>query len=358
MLFLDFQKAFDRVCHQRLKLKLQCALKNEQILRWLDSYLTNRTQYVRIGNSFSSPAPVLSGVPQGSVLGPLLFLIYLNDLSFDSPVRCRFFADDCIVYHNIQSPHDQTAIQDYLNAIDNWCQSWRMNLNASKCTQMMITRKKAPSICTYKINNVAIRTVDKFKYLGVVIDSKLTWNAHVQYVVSASLRKLWLIKHRLKHCTSRTKLAAYTTLIRPLLEYADAVWDPHTKTGVNNIESVQKKALRFIYNIYNRRVSITDLRTRSGLPSLEFRRRLHRLQTLFNIVNKQTKMDPDIYINFNKTRETRRKHSKTIVMPPTKTTAYRFSFFPRTIAEWNALPQEVACMSSVESFVSAVQSLQ
>lgn len=156
----------------------------------------------------------------------------------------------------------------------------------------MITRKKAPSICTYKINNVAIRTVDKFKYLGVVIDSKLTWNAHVQYVVSASLRKLWLIKHRLKHCTSRTKLAAYTTLIRPLLEYADAVWDPHTKTGVNNIESVQKKALRFIYNIYNRRVSITDLRTRSGLPSLEFRRRLHRLQTLFNIVNKQTKWIP------------------------------------------------------------------
>lgn len=106
VIFLDFQKAFDRVSHSNLMTKLRSLLNNNQLVKWLDSYLSNRHQYVQIAKSKSKTAPVLSGVPQGSVLGPLLFLIYLNDLAFDSSVRSRFFADDCIVCNIIETIED------------------------------------------------------------------------------------------------------------------------------------------------------------------------------------------------------------------------------------------------------------
>lgn len=114
IIFLDFEKAFDRVPHKKMMMQLKSIICSEQTLRWLDSYLTHRKQFVSIGASNSSLASVLSGVPQGSVLGPLLFLIYLNDLACKFAVWCRFFADDCIVYSSIRSVDDQSSLTDYL----------------------------------------------------------------------------------------------------------------------------------------------------------------------------------------------------------------------------------------------------
>lgn len=116
-----------------------------------------------------------------------------------------------------------------------------MHLNISKCVQMSVTRKKEPLVCTYSINNVPLASVDQFKYLGLHISSTLSWSGHVQFIVSKALRKLYMLRNRMMHCTPKTKLVAYTTLVRPLLEYADVVWDPHTKCDIDCIERVQKK---------------------------------------------------------------------------------------------------------------------
>lgn len=354
-IFLDFEKAFDRVPHSNLMLKIRNLVKNEKITQWLDSYLSSRYQYVQIGDSASHLSSVVSGVPQGSVLGPLLFIIYLNDLQFDCPVRFRFFADDCVVYLPIESVNDQKVLNKYLTAVSNWCADWNMSLNTTKCRQMTITHKKFPFQYAYQINNVELEVVNEFKYLGVTMTSNLTWNKHIQNITSSALRRLWLLRHRLQHCTSRTKTVAYTTLVRPLLEYADVVWDPHTKTDSAMLERVQKKALRFIHNAYSRRVSVTELRRRSDLPTLESRRKLHRLKILHSIVNGYSKLDFNTYLEFNMSRPTRNKHNKTILMPFTRTNAHRLSFFPRTIAEWNTLPRDVTNLTNQNAFSTAIQ---
>lgn len=354
--FIDFEKAFDRVSHSHLLFKIKKLLANPKILRWLDSYLSGRFQYVHIANNTSNLAPVYSGVPQGSVLGPLLFLIYLNDLSSSSSVRCRLFADDCVAYLPVRTRDDQTALSTYLSAITDWCNSWKMSLNVKKCAQMTITRKRDPLEFSYKLNNTALQTVHQFKYLGVTITSNLSWNTHIRIISSIAIQRLWLLRHRLKHCTSKTKQLAYTSLVRPILEYADVVWDPHTKADIHCLERIQNKSLRFIYNAYGRRVSVTELRIRSGLPTLQARRKIHRLKFLFNIVNNNLGIAFDTYMQFNKSRQTRNKHAKTIEMPRTKTNAHRFSFFPRTISDWNALPQAVTEIVTPESFVSSISS--
>lgn len=355
MIFLDFEKAFDRVSHSNLLVKVRSLIHNDQITNWIEAYLSQRHQYVQIGNSPSYQASVISGVPQGSVLGPLLFLIYLNDLHFNSPVHCRFFADDCIAYLRIQTPSDQLVLNDFLALINDWGALWHMKLNISKCTQMTVTRKKNPLVHTYKINKAAPKAVTEIKNLGIHITSTLNWSNHTKHIVSKASRKLWLLKRRLQHCTSETKLLAYTSLIRPLLEYADTVWDPHTTIDKKAIEGVQRRAIRFIYNAYGRHVSVSNLIERNGIPTLETRRKIHRLQMLYNIINNRIKMNFNSYMQFNRSRPTRGKHDKTVVMPRTRTDAYRFSFFPRTIAEWNALPPEIVNMPTIDSFLTALK---
>lgn len=230
-----------------------------------------------------------------------------------------------------------------------------MRLNTTKCRQMTITRKKYPLQYAYKINNVELEVVNEYKYLGVTITSNFTWNKHIQNITSSAMRRLWLLRHRLQHCTSRTKTVAYATLVRPLLEYADVGWDPHTKTDSAMLERVQKKALRFIHNAYSRRTSVTELRRRSDLPTLESHRKIHRLKLSHSIVNGYSKLDFNSYLEFNTSRPTRNKYNKTIVMPFTRTNAHRLSFFPRTIADWNTLPHDVTNITSQNAFVMAIQ---
>lgn len=122
VLFLDFEKAFDKVPHKRLFRKLSCLNLNPLVLDWLKSFLTNRNQFV-LTNNFSSPmSPVVSGVPQGTVLGPLLFLIYINDLPSNILSNVRLFADDCVIYRPINSDHDVDILQSDLTLITEWCE--------------------------------------------------------------------------------------------------------------------------------------------------------------------------------------------------------------------------------------------
>ena len=159
-ILLDFLKAFDSVPHQRLLLKLDYHGIRGNLLLWIKAFLSNRSQFVSINGTQSSPKPVLSGVPQGSILGPVLFLLYINDITNYINANLRLFADDCILYNEIQSSQDYLSLQNDLNQLSLWSKSGQLNFNVKKCYHLGITCKKFPTQFQYTLNGLHISKVN------------------------------------------------------------------------------------------------------------------------------------------------------------------------------------------------------
>lgn len=358
VIFLDFSKAFDRVSHPKLLVKLSKLLPNGKVLRWIKDYLCNRKQLVEVKKERSSLLPVHSGVPQGSVLGPLLFLVYINDVVKDNiNINFRLFADDLVIFSEIKNGADQANLNLSLKKISDWCQTWQMQLNLEKCVSMTITRKKSPLVFSYSLNNSALQQVSSFKYLGVTISSDLRWNAHIDSLCQKAMFKLWYLKRNLRHSTSATKLIAYKSLIRPLLEYADIIWDPHTLSNINKLERIQKRALRFIYNKYKRLDSVSALYSIAGIQPLQTRRKINRLTFLYTLINDGFRIDRSRYVTLKSARSTRSYHALSLTDYQCHTDCFKFSFFPKTITEWNELPFDIVNTTSIQSFKASLFSL-
>ena len=155
VILFDFSKAFDRVSHRHLITKLEYYGIRNNILNWVASFLSGRTQQVVCGGCYSSPTKVLSGVPQGSVLGPLVFLIYINDISYCVDSTCHLYADDCILYRRIDSFHDTVILQRDLLQLEHWSKQWKMLFNIDKCTVLTVTLKQHPFVQSSSyINNI------------------------------------------------------------------------------------------------------------------------------------------------------------------------------------------------------------
>ena len=217
-ILLDFSKAFDCVPHQRLLHKLNYYGISGPTLYWVKSFLSDRTQHVSINGSHSALANVTSGVPQGSVLGPVLFLLYINDITNQIQSNIRLFADDSIVYREIRSPADHQILQTDIQMLTDWSKKWQMNFNTSRCHLLTITHKPKPSEFTYTISNQSISRVNSHPYLGVTIDAKLSWSKHIQGTASKSAKTLGLLKRTLYPAKPKVMEAAYNMLVRPKLD--------------------------------------------------------------------------------------------------------------------------------------------
>ena len=181
-ILLDFSKAFDKVAHQRLAAKLHHYGIRNKTLSWIQSFLADRYQKVVLDGKTSSSSPVTSGVPQGTVLGPLLFLIYINDLPSRVSSTARLFADDCLLYRVISSQDDVASLQEDLDRLQEWERDWQMSFNPDKCEHIRITLKRKIVQSTYKIHGQVLKETTKAKYLGVTIDKNLSWNSHIDMV--------------------------------------------------------------------------------------------------------------------------------------------------------------------------------
>ena len=179
VILLDFSKAFDKVPHKRLLGKLHYYGVRHQVLMWIGCFLHDRHQKVVLEGSCSQASPVTSGVPQGTVLGPLLFLAYINDLPLAVSSHIRLFADDCIVYRTINNASDATSLQQDLNRLQEWEKTWQMTFHPEKCQVLRVTNKRNPLMAEYTIHGHILQVTDNAKYLGVNMDSKLNWNYHV-----------------------------------------------------------------------------------------------------------------------------------------------------------------------------------
>lgn len=350
VIFLDFQKAFDLVSHVHLMHKLKVIGLPAFVTNWISSYLSNRFQYVCIDDHSSTRLPVLSGVPQGSVLGPLLFLIYINDLVslISDPVKIKLFADDCILYNKITCPEDQQMLNTNLNYVQAWCEKWGMKLNAKKSVFMNITNKKNKLSFPYNLPSQPLEQVSEYKYLGVTITNNLSWNKHVTNTCAASFRKLCFLRHKLRKAPTNVKLLAYTSIIRPRLEYACTVWDPHTKSNINALEMIQRKSVRFIFSSYRPSDSPTRLMEEHGIPTLQSRRQIQRLKFLFLLKNNKLSLKPEEFLQPLTSRQTRHRHLESLTPYSARTNIFKFSFFPRTITDWNKLTE--SAVTNIHSF--------
>ncbi len=207
---LDFSKAFDTVPHNKLLHKLQEYGVKGPLHKWLSNFLTKRTMQVVIEGVSSEETPVISGVPQGTVLGPLLFLCHINDLPDSVKSQVRLFADDCLVYRPIRSQADHTALQKDLHSLEQWAKDWGMRFNAKKCYIMSIKPgTKAKSHHFYTLNDTILQQVAQNPYLGVEISDNMKWSNHITKIASKGNRTLGFLRRNLKNCPASCRLTAY-----------------------------------------------------------------------------------------------------------------------------------------------------
>ena len=236
---------------------------------------------VVVDGEASSEADVISGVPQRTVLGPLLFLCHINDLPECVTSSVRLFADDCLLYRANQSPADQLALQTDLTSLDQWATDWGLRFNAKKC-YILPTKKKFMHF--YQLNETILKEVTHSPYLGVTISDDLKWTTHINNVCKSASCTLGFIRRNLRHCPTQTRRTAYVSLVRSTLEYASAIWDPSLQTDITQLEGVQRKAVR-CRDYHSRDPGcVTNMLESQNLPSLQRRRKEIRPSLLCKVV--------------------------------------------------------------------------
>ena len=353
VVFFDVQKAFDSVPHLPLLEKLSQIGTNPYILRWLQNYLTERKQYVVVDGSCSPTLQVISGVPQGSVLGPLLFSIYLNDVAecISGSSKINLFADDIALYRTITSPDDYLALQSDVNAINSCLVAKHLTLNSQKCCYLFISRKRTSSIpppCL-NIGNLPLARVSKYKYLGITITADLMWSTHITNICNKTRRLIGLLYRRFyKFSSCSTMLRLYVSFIRPHLEYAAAAWDPFLKKDIELIEDVQKLALKVCLKSWITKYN--ELLEQSNLPSIRARRQQAKLCHFYKIVNNET-FFPNVPIQARQLNySSRTVHTKALISLQARSSQYLHSFFPSSVSAWNSLPPNTASAPSISVF--------
>ena len=215
---------FDKVSHARLLIKLQKYGITGKTHKWIQGFLANRKQTVVLDGEMSYTADVISGVPQGSVLGPCLFLYYINDMPDDVKSTVRLFADDTIAYVAVCSDDDSAQLQQDLNKLADWEEKWQMKFHPEKCQVIRVTRNRVHKIeSTYTLHGHKLEVVDAAKYLGITVTADLRWNKHIRDTTTKTNNSLAFFKK-----SADLKETAYNALVRPQIEYASSVCGSHT----------------------------------------------------------------------------------------------------------------------------------
>ena len=342
VIFLDFSKAFDKVSHDKLLHKSRYYGIGGKTNTRISAFLCSHSQQVVVNRQTSQSAGVLSGVPQGSVLGPMLFLMYINDIAEGVTSQMRMLADDSIVYRQILTPADHFTLASDLNKLLSWAKTWQMDFNVSKCAVLSVTTKRNISTYNYFMGSQQIPRTDNQDYLGVTINTKFSWQPHINKVQNKASKTLGLLKRTLHAAPPQVRHTAYEVIVRPTLEFAACAWAPHTKTGIQTIERVQRSAARFVAVDYRRTSSV----------SLYTRRRIRDATMFFKIHHGLMHISLPVIITTADAR-TRRQHKHKLRTLPATCKPYQQSFYVRCIPLWNALTEEAVTASTTEVFQRA-----
>ena len=353
VVFLDISKAFDRVWHNGLLFKLKRCGITGRLLEWLKDYLTDRQQRVIINGEFSEWGRINAGVPQGSVLGPLLFLIFINDITHViQHCKIRLFADDTCLFIEVDDPDTQALqLNEDLEHLNGWAKKWHVDFSPPKTEELLISRKRTPiNHSLLYLDNTPIKSVSHHKHLGLTISRDLTWAEHIRIISDKANRRLGILRS-LKHKLDRLSLERiYLGFIRPLLEYGDIVWDTPTEV-VNPLEVIQRNAARIVVGA-TARSRTAALYQETCWEPLDRRREFHRLTLMYNIVHGNSPsylldLVPDLVAN--RTGYPLRNRGD-LDTPLCRVNIFANSFFPKTTNLWNNLNMENRRAPSVDAF--------
>ena len=348
--FLDISKAFDKVWHDGLIFKLKQNGVSGSLLMFFQNYLNNRKQRVVLNGSYSSYKTVESGVPQGSVLGPLLFLIYINDLERDVKSNIKFFADDTMLFSIVKDPAiSANDLNHDLNTIHQWAQQWKMEFNpdpSKQATEVLFSCKKSsPQHPQLIFNGAAVANVNEQKHLGLILDSKLSFEKHLNEKIIKAKKNIGILKQLSKFLPLKTLDQIYKAFVRSHLDYCDIIY--HIPSHLNQaplgvtlnslmekVERIQYQAALAISGAW-RGSSGSKIYEELGWESLSDRRMGRRILQIHKILNNKTpsylsdKLPPNSRTLFSgNVRNTFRE----LIC---KSNRYMNSFFPDAIASWN-----------------------
>ena len=281
VIYCDFMKAFDKVPHKRLLFKIQQYGIDGNILGWIGDFLSNRTQTVMINDSKSSAADVTSGIPQGSVLGPILFVLYINDLPevVDRDTYIFLFADDTKAFRHIKTPLDSVILQKDIENMVKWSNIWLLKFHPQKCTMMHMgksqtyepeTNSGQDILHTYLMEGHPLNYSTCEKDLGVHIDNRLSFDKHINQAINKANRVMAIVRKTFDYMDKEIFLNIYKGLIRPHLEYASSVWSPYLIKHIEALEGVQRRATKIVPGFS--KLEYGERLRRLKLPTLKYRR--------------------------------------------------------------------------------------
>lgn len=345
IIYLDFRKAFDTVPHSRLLEKLRAHGIRGSVLNWIEEWLRARKQRVVIDGESSDWVSVTSGVPQGSVLGPLLFIIYVNDLDINLASTLSKFADDTKIGGKVETIEDKIKIQADLDKIAEWSLKWKMDFNVDKCNVLHIGSKNVNF--QYTMLGKVLNSVNEQKDLGVIVSNNFKVEKQSSIAVGKANRMLSFISRNFHYKSRDIVLPLYKSLVRPHLEYAIQFWCPYMRKDIEKLERVQRRVTKLIPSIrhknYEQRLEIANI------PSLETRRLRGDLIQVFKILNRFDNVCASNYFEISQESRTRNNGFK-LSGRKFSTSAAKNYFTYRTVNKWNELPANVVESTSVNMF--------
>ena len=357
VVYLDLRKAFDRVPHRRLLCKLEGYGISGKLLQWIAAFLHNRSQRVVVNGTASPWKEVASGVPQGSVLGPLLFLFFINDIDECASSRVLKFADDTKVFRRLHTSNatnqprllvelDICDIQLDIDALAAWADVWQMEFNVAKCVCLHFGHRNPRH--SYSLNGSEIPSAHSEKDLGVHISDDLKCSTHCAETVSMVEKVLWLIRRHFVYLNKSTFLPLYFALIRSRLEYASCAWCPHYKRDIKLIEDVQRRATKLVPDARN--MPYEDRLRFLQIQTLETRRLRADMITMYRMAHGAVNVPLSRFFDLAPDTRLRGHPYKLRAKTSPKLNCARFAFAYRTVDSWNSLPLHVVTAPSVESF--------
>ena len=351
--FCDISKAFDRVWHRGLLYKLQSVGIFGLLLQWFTDYLHNRKQRVVLPGANSDWTSANAGVPQGSILGPLLFLLYINDIVENINSSIRLFADDTSLFIIVDNPTEAAnQLNSDLSKIHQWATKWFVKFNPAKSESVFFSRKHYKSYHPpVLLNQKQVIEVSSHKHLGLVFSNDCSWHEHLDYIKTKAWSRINIMR-KLKFKLDRRSLQTiYFSFIRPLLEYADVVWDNCTQYEVNDLEKIQNEAARIVSGA-TKLVSINSLLLETGWETLSSRRKKHKLQLFFKMQNDLSPayLSSLVPPTVGSTSAYSLRNSTNLLTVRAKSQLYFNSFLPSVIRDWNGLPEEIRSSASLSVF--------
>ena len=344
-IYLDFAKAFDSVPHNRLLSKIKSCGIEGKVWRWIKDFLFNRQQRVAIGEEKSSWKPVTSGIPQGSVLGPILFIIFINDLPDEIESYTKLFADDTKLFRTIESIEDVDTLQTDIDKLLAWSQKWQLPFNTSKCKIIHYGKKNANH--AYTMNGNPITVVQDEKDLGVTFDNSLNFKIHVRNITAKANGRVGLIKRSFMHLNKSSFLTLYKAMVRPILEYCANIWFPINKFELDEIEKVQHRATKIIPGLHD--LPYPARLRKLNLHTLRYRRNRNDIIQVFRILKGIDKLETNDFFEVNTDQRTR-GHPLKLKKERCQNRIRQNCFSQRVINSWNALPREAVMSDTLNAF--------